>query len=115
MPYPYSVVEGGSSTTTALPAAAAAEGAHARPKTLFLLIDEPGIMRDGLCGLLGSDGTMEVVASSANRRDAIEALDIVQPHVAIIDFSTELKGGPEAVANINPRWPTGRTLAPTDR
>src|SRR5437870_4003360 len=115
MPYPYSVVEGGSSTTTALPAAAAAEGAHARPKTLVLLIDEPGIMRDGLCGLLESDGTIEVVAASANRRDAIEALDIVQPHVAIIDFSTDLKGGPETIAHLKRRWPAVRILVLTVR
>jgi len=108
-------VEGGSSTTTALPAAAAAEGAHARPKTLVLLIDEPGIMRDGLCGLLESDGTIEVVAASANRRDAIEALDTVQPHVAIIDFSTDLKGGPETIAHLKRRWPAVRILVLTVR
>jgi DNA-binding NarL/FixJ family response regulator len=109
-------VEGGSSTTTALPAAAAAEGAHAGPtKTLVLLIDEPGIMRDGLCGLLESDGTIEVVAASANRRDAIEALDTVQPHVAIIDFSTDLKGGPETIAHLKQRWPAVRILVLTVR
>ena len=109
-------MEGGSSTTTALPAAAAAEGAHADPtKTLVLLIDEPGIMRDGLCGLLESDGTIEVVAASANRRDAIEALDTVQPHVAIIDFSTDLKGGPETIAHLKQRWPAVRILVLTVR
>ncbi len=105
-------MEGGSSTTTALPAA---EGADARPKTLVLLIDEPGIMRDGLCGLLESDGTIEVVAASANRRDAIEALDTVQPHVAIIDFSTDLKGGPETIAHLKRRWPAVRILVLTVR
>ena len=72
-------------------------------------------MRDGLCGLLESDGTIEVVAASANRRDAIEALDTVQPHVAIIDFSTDLKGGPETIAHLKRRWPAVRILVLTVR
>ena len=84
-------------------------------RTRVLVADEAGIMRDGLCGLLESDGTIEVVAASANRRDAIEALDTVQPHVAIIDFSTDLKGGPETIAHLKRRWPAVRILVLTVR
>jgi DNA-binding NarL/FixJ family response regulator len=115
VPYPYSVAEGGSSTTAAAPAGAAAEGSPARPKTLVLVIDEPGIMRDGLCALLESDATIEVIAASANRRDAVQGLDIVQPHVIIIDFSTDLKGGPEIIAHLKRRWPEVRVLVLTVR
>ncbi len=115
MPYPYSVAEGGSSTTAAATAGAAAEGAHARPKTQVLVIDEAGIMRDGLCALLESEGTIEVIAASANRRDAVQGLEIAQPHVIIIDFSTDLKSGPETIAHLKRRWPEVRILVLTVR
>jgi two-component system, NarL family, response regulator NreC len=98
-----------------MPAGAPAEGAHARPRTLVLVLDEPGIMRDGLCALLENDGTIEVVAASANRRDAVQGLETVQPHVAITDFSTDLKGGPETIAHLKRRWPEVRILVLTVR
>jgi two-component system, NarL family, response regulator NreC len=72
-------------------------------------------MRDGLCALLESDATIEVIAVSANRRDAVQGLDTVQPHVTIIDFSTDLKGGPEIIAHLKRRWPEVRVLVLTVR
>ena len=115
MPYPYGVADGGSSTIAAAPAGAAAERSAARPKTLVLVIDEPGIMRDGLCALLESDATIEVIAASANRRETVQGLDTAQPHVIIIDFSTDLKGGPEMIAHLKRRWPEVRVLVLTVR
>jgi two-component system, NarL family, response regulator NreC len=79
------------------------------------VIDEAGIMRDGLCALLESDPTIEVIATSANRRDAVQGIDTVQPHVIIIDFSTDLKGGPEIIAHLKRRWPEVRVLVLTVR
>jgi DNA-binding NarL/FixJ family response regulator len=72
-------------------------------------------MRDGLCALLESDATIEVIAVSANRRDAVQGLDTVQPNVIIIDFSTDLKGGPEIIAHLKRRWPEVRVLVLTVR
>ena len=72
-------------------------------------------MRDGLCALLESEGSIEVVAASANRRDAVQGLDIVQPNVIIIDFSTDLKTGPETIAQLKRRWPEVRILVLTVR
>jgi len=115
VPYPYSVADGGSSTVAAAPSGAPAEGSAARAKTLVLVIDEAGILRDGLCALLESDPTIEVIATSANRRDAVQGLDTVQPHVIIIDFSTDLKGGPEIIAHLKRRWPEVRVLVLTVR
>ena len=79
------------------------------------MIDEAGILRDGLCALLESDPTIEVIATSANRRDAVQGIDTVQPHVIIIDFSTDLKGGPEIIAHLKRRWPEVRVLVLTVR
>jgi two-component system, NarL family, response regulator NreC len=115
VPYPYSVADGGSSTVAAAPSGAPAEGSPARAKTLVLVIDEAGILRDGLCALLESDPTIEVIATSANRRDAVQGIDTVQPHVIIIDFSTDLKGGPEIIAHLKRRWPEVRVLVLTVR
>jgi two-component system, NarL family, response regulator NreC len=79
------------------------------------VIDEAGIMRDGLCALLESDPAIEVIAASANRRDSVQGLDTAQPHVIIIDFSSDLKGGPETIAYLKRRWPEVRVLVLTVR
>lgn len=91
------------------------ESTPARPKTQVLVIDEAGIMRDGLCALLESDGSIAVLATSVNRRDAVQGLEIPQPHVIIIDFSTDLKAGPETIALLKRRWPDVRILVLTVR
>jgi two-component system response regulator NreC len=114
VPYPYSVAEGGSSTLAAAPTGAPAASAAAR-KILVLVIDDAGIMRDGLCALLESDGSIEVIAASVNRREAVQSLDTAQPHVIIIDFSMDLRSGPETIAHLKRRWPEVRVLVLTVR
>jgi DNA-binding NarL/FixJ family response regulator len=97
--------------------AAGPEDSHALSgsRTQILVVDEPGIQRDGLCALLESDRTLEVVAATASRRDAVQALEDIQPAVVIIDFSTDLKSGPEMIAHLKSRWPEVRVLVLTIR
>ena len=40
-----------------------------RPSTQILLLDEPGILRDGLCALLQSEKGIEVIAVAGSRRE----------------------------------------------
>ena len=99
----------------AAPRGAASEGPPADHKTQVLVIDEPGILRDGLCALLEDDDTLEVVAVAASHRDTVQGLTSVQPHVVVIDFSADLKGGPETIAQLKRRWPEVRILVLTAR
>ena len=84
-------------------------------KTRVLVADEAGIMRDGLCALLQSDDALEVVAATVIQREALQSLTTSQPDVAIVDFATDLKSGPETIAHLKHRWPEVRVLVLTVR
>ena len=86
-----------------------------RASTRVLLIDEPGISRDGLSILLESEGRVRVVAATATRRDALQALADTQPQLVIMDFSAALKTGPDLVAHFKRRCPGLRVLILTVR
>jgi len=73
--------------------------------TPILLIDEPGIPRDGLCALLESDSALEVIAVASGRREALQALRAAQPQVVVMDFSVDPAAGRETIAYIKRRWP----------
>jgi DNA-binding NarL/FixJ family response regulator len=76
-----------------------------RRTTTVLLIDAPGIPRDGLCALLESDSALEVIGVAANRREAARALRAAQPHVVVMDLSVDPLQGRETIVHIKRRWP----------
>ena len=80
-------------------------GSVRRRTTTVLLVDEPGIPRDGLCALLESDSTVQVIGVAAGRREAVRALRAAQPHVVIIDLSKDPLQGRETIVHIKRRWP----------
>lgn len=84
----------------------------ARGKIRVLVIDDAGIMRDGLCALLASDDGLEVIAGS--RTEGLPNTDddeTPQPHVIVIDFSSDLQSGPDTTAHLKRAWPQVRILA----
>ena len=87
------------------PSAESASAVVRRRLTTIQLIDAPGIHRDGLCALLESDTSLEVIAVTSGRRDALQALRAVQPDVVIMDFSIDPLAGRETIAQIKRRWP----------
>jgi DNA-binding NarL/FixJ family response regulator len=111
--YPYTAADEGSSTVANN--SKGVDGALARRKTQIIVIDEPGILRDGLCALLETDKSLEVIEVTDGSREAVQALASTQPNVAIIDFSSDLKGGPETIALLKRRWPEVRVLVVTVR
>ena len=115
MPYPHSVAEEGSSTIAGAPRGAAVDGAPVARKIQILVVDEPGILRDGLCALLAADSSLEITAATAARRDPVQGLADVQPHVVIVDFPTDLRSGPDTIAQLKRRWPEVRVLVLTVR
>ncbi|MBV9724409.1 MAG: response regulator transcription factor, partial [Gammaproteobacteria bacterium] len=82
----------------------AAPGVRRRTTTV-LLIDEPGIPRDGLCALLESQSALEVIGVASGRREAVRALRAAQPHVVVMDLSANLLQGRETISHIKRRWP----------
>jgi len=76
-----------------------------RRTTTVMLIDEPGIPRDGLCALLESDSALEVIAVVAGRREAVRALRAAQPHIVVMDLSVDMMQGRETIVHIKRRWP----------
>ena len=99
----------------AAPTGASAQSAPVRRKTRVLVVDEAGIMRDGLCALLQSDDALEVVAATASRREAVQNLTTAQPDVIVIDFAADLKAGPEIIVHLKGRWADVRVLVLTVR
>jgi DNA-binding NarL/FixJ family response regulator len=115
VPYPHSVAEEGSSTVATAPRGGTAEEGPAPRKIQILVIDEPGILRDGLCALLEADEALEVAAATASRRDTVQGLTGLQPHVVIVDFPSDLSSGPDTIAQLKRRWPEVRVLVLTVR
>ncbi len=99
----------------AAPTGASAQSAPERRKTRVLVVDEAGIMRDGLCALLQSDDALEVVAATVSRREAVQNLTTAQPDVIVIDFAADLKAGPETIIHLKGRWANARVLVLTVR
>src|ERR1700758_3532442 len=96
VPNPYSAAEGSGGLAVA-PRSPVPEDAGARRKVQVLVVDEPGILRDGLCALLESDTTLEVLAASpAVRRESATAE--LQPQIVVTDFSSDPQSGPQAIA-----------------
>lgn len=81
----------------------------------ILLVDEAGILRDGLCALLQSERGVEVAAVAGSAREAMQALTQLQPQLVIMDFSSVLKTEPETITQIKRRWPELRVLVLTLR
>lgn len=81
----------------------------------ILLVDEAGILRDGLCALLQSEKGVEVAAVAGSAREAMQALTQLQPQLVIMDFSSVLKTEPETITQIKRRWPELRVLVLTLR
>jgi DNA-binding NarL/FixJ family response regulator len=79
-----------------------------------LLIEEPGILRDGVCALLQAGG-VELVAVASNRREALQAMRQNRPQVVILDLSPPLKTGPETIQQLKRRWPQLRVVVLTLR
>jgi two-component system response regulator NreC len=86
-----------------------------RRTTRILVVDEEGIMRDGLCALLASDDALQIVGTTSSGREAVWAASGVRPDVVVMDFSMSLKTGPEAIGIIKRHWPSARVLVLTFR
>jgi len=81
-----------------------------RPFTRVFLVDEKGLMRDGLCALIGENGDFEIVGIESTVGDALRNAASIQAEVFVVDFAQAGTLGPDLVADIKIRLPGARVL-----
>ena len=81
-----------------------------RRKTHILVIDEEGMVRDGLCALLQSEESLHLVGAMVSARVALRTRGDLRPDVVVMDFSTAMKTGPQTLLHLKRRWPGASVL-----
>ncbi len=76
----------------------------------IVVIDQAGILRDGLVALLETEPAFSVAGVAASRRDALTTIAACSPSVVLMDFSIAMKTSPDTVALLKKRWPELRVV-----
>jgi len=81
----------------------------------ILVIDDAGLMREGLCALLRTEEGLEVVGAVATSTEAVRAAAARAPEIVIMDFAAATRSGLEAIATIRRQWPEAHIIVLTNR
>ena len=79
----------------------------------LLVVDDQGIVREGICALLAEVDGMEVVGEAADGLDAVAQAGTLQPDVILMDLVMPRLDGIEAIRQITAKQPDARILALT--
>jgi len=79
-------------------------------KTRILLVDDHAIVRLGLMTLLNDQPDMEVVGEASTAREAVKAVEKLQPDVTLMDIRLPGEGGIEATRQILAQFPSSRVV-----
>ncbi|HSU64588.1 MAG TPA: response regulator transcription factor [Burkholderiales bacterium] len=82
-------------------------------KYRVLIADDNAIVREGVCALLRSDDSLEVVAAVDNGRDAVRLAVALQPELAVMELSMPQMGGLSAIREFARRAVPTRTVVLT--
>jgi len=83
-------------------------------KTIRLLVvDDQGIVRQGICALLAEVEGMKVVGEASDGLEAVTQAETLRPDVILMDLVMPRLDGIEAIRQINARQPDARILALT--
>ena len=83
---------------------------RARGRVRVLVVDEKGIMRDGLCALLAVMPDIEVVGSVSTGADASHAVASLRPSVIVLDFPPLPLEGPKLIAALKAQAPDAHVV-----
>jgi DNA-binding NarL/FixJ family response regulator len=75
-----------------------------------LVVDDHGVVREGIRHVLEGEPGFEVVAEAGNAADAMELAESVRPDVAVLDISMPGESGLKLAARIRERFPQIRVL-----
>lgn len=81
------------------------QGAQGKPLRRMLIIDEPGIMRDGLCALLTNEASVDIVAAVPSGPDGLQLPRSVRPDLVLMDLAVVTQTSPETIGRLRRRWP----------
>ena len=84
--------------------------ARGRGRIRVLVVDEKGIMRDGLCALLAVMPDVEIVGSVAIGLEAARSAASLRPTVIVIDFPPLPLKGPKLIAALRTQAPEAHIL-----
>jgi DNA-binding NarL/FixJ family response regulator len=84
--------------------------ARDRRRIRVLVVDEKGIMRDGLCALLAVMPDVEIVGSVAISVEAARSAASLRPTVIVIDFPPLPLKGPRLIAALRMQAPEAHVL-----
>jgi two-component system, NarL family, response regulator NreC len=83
------------------------------PKSKILVVDDHPMVRMGLCSLLDATDDFEVVGEAASGRDALTAVERLNPDIVLIDITLPDDNGLDVMARIREASPNTRTVVLT--
>ncbi|MGH9631262.1 MAG: response regulator [Bryobacteraceae bacterium] len=78
-----------------------------------MIVEDHGIMREGLSLIVGTQRDMVVVAEAADGSQAVELYRQHQPDLTLMDLRMPVMSGVEAIKQIRSRFPTARFIVLT--
>lgn len=88
---------------------------RARTRTRVFVVDEKGLMRDGLCALISATEEFMISGAETTVADALGNPASAQSDVFVVDFALARAQGPELIAEIKATLPAVRVLVLTFR
>jgi NarL family two-component system response regulator LiaR len=82
-------------------------------KIRVLLVDDHGVVREGLRAYLELESDIEVVGEAKDGREAVRRAQELGPDVVLMDLVMPVMDGVEATATIKQQWPSTRVIALT--
>ncbi len=79
----------------------------------LLVVDDQGIVREGICALLAEVEGMKVVGEAGDGLEAVVQAETLQPDVILMDLVMPRVDGIEAIRQITAKQPDARILALT--
>lgn len=70
-----------------------------------MLVDDQAILLDGLKAILETDPQIKIIHSAQNGREAIAAIERIEPEVVLMDIRMPEMNGVECTRIIKERWP----------
>ncbi|HJU55944.1 MAG TPA: response regulator transcription factor [Pyrinomonadaceae bacterium] len=78
-----------------------------------MVVDDQGVVRQGIVALINTVADMTVVAEGTNGQEAIDLFRAHQPDVTLMDLRMPVVGGVEAITRIRREFPNARVIVLT--